>query len=291
MFYGDPFGQQYQNQAAAEKKRADELQAALDKARSQPGRPDYQGYTNPDGTLKDAYKLGQHSVEGDFNIDGSGYVIPKFDEVTMDPTALNQIKEQAFNQGPSAWAQLMNLQQGRGQQDAYDAVASQGAGARTQAQGDLSRLGGLSSGAMERLGRSTAKNNAFNQNAVLRQGMGDRTNIGLADQSQKTQLLQSIPGLQQNVANLKMQNNAFDTDINKYNTNAQIDLSKYNTGNKLDLAKYNNTMAAQTDQFNVGNQLKDQEGKNAFSQGVYSDQMKAWAANQQAQATVDAGKH
>jgi hypothetical protein len=274
-----------------------------------PIRPDYLGYTNPDGTLKDPFKLGPHSVGGNFSvdpnsfgIDAKGYVIPKFDEVTMDPAALNQIKEQAFNQGPSAWAQMLNLQQGRSQQDAYDMVANQGAGANAQAMGDLSRLGGLSSGAMERLATNTQKNNAFNQNAVLRQGMTDRGNIGLADQAQKTQLLQAIPGYERSVADLKLQNNAAATDVNKFNTLNQIDLSKYNTTNTVDLnkynqtmaadlAKYNNTVAAQTDQFNIGNQLKDIEGKNAFGQGVYSDQMKAWAAQQQANATQYQADH
>lgn len=252
----------------------------------QPGRPGYEGYTNPDGTLKDPFKLGPHQVSGDFSIDASGYVIPKFDDVTMDPQALNQIKEQAFNQGPSAWAQMLNMQQGRNQQDAYDTVANQGAGQNAQAQASLSRLGGLSSGAMERLATSTQKNNAFGQNAVLRQGMGDRSNIGIADQANKSSMLMAIPGFQQNEANLKLQNNAAMTDINKFNTLNQIDLSKYNKSTAADLAKYNNTVAAQSDQFNVQNQIKDIEGKNAFGQGVYSDQMKAWAAQQQADATT-----
>lgn len=303
---------QAEAQAAAEAAAAAKNKQLADQGLSPDGspiRPDYLGYTNPDGTLKDPFKLAQHAVSGSFSVDPnaygintSGYTIPKFDEVSMDPTALNQIKEQAFNQGPSAWAQMLNLQQGRSQQDAYDTVANQGAGANAQAQGDLSRLGGLSSGAMERLATNTQKNNAFNQNAVLRQGMTDRGNIGLADQAQKTQLLQSIPGYEQNVANLKLQNNAAATDVNKFNTLNQIDLSKYNTANKIDLnkynqnmaadlAKYNNTVAAQTDQFNIGNQLQDTQGKNAFGQGVYSDQMKAWAANKQADATANSGKH
>lgn len=249
------------------------LQTALEMDRirtaSQPGRPGYQGYTNPYGTLLDQFKLGNHSV------DASGFAIPKFDEVMMDPSALNQIKEQAFNQGPSAWAQLANLSQARSQQDAYDSVANQGAGSRAQAMADMSRLGGLSGGAMERMATTGAKNDAFGRNAVLRQGMADKSNIGLADQAQKAQLLQALPGFELSKANLKLQNNAAATDVNKFNTTNQIDLSKYN-----------NTMAAQTDQFNISNQLKDREGKNAFDQGVYSDQMKAWAAQQQANATA-----
>ncbi len=268
---------------------AENLKKGLD-ASGRPIRPEYSGYTNPDGTLKSQYVLGKHTVDGDYGLDANGYGISAFDEVKTDPTALNRIKEQAFNDGPSAWAQMLNMQQGRSQQDAYDTVANQGAGANAQAQAQLSRLGGLSGGAMERLATNTQKNNAFNQNAVLRQGMTDRGNIGIADQKQKSEYLKSIPGLELGVANLKMQNNAAATDVNKFNSLNQIDLSKYNKNMASDLAKYNNTVAAQTDQYNIGNQLKEVEGKNAFGQGVYSDQMKAWAAEQQANATANAAK-
>lgn len=282
----------YMQQAAEKQKELDEANKKLQQLQSQPTRPGYTGYTNPDGSLKDNFKVGQHSVDGSgFKLDPNGYKINTFDDVTMDPTALNQIKEQAYNTGPSAWAQLLNNQQGIGQQTSLDTASRNASGANATALANLSRLGGLQGGAAERLATNSAKDTAFNQNAILRQGMTDRSNIGLADAAQKADLLKSIPGFQQNEANLKLQNQAAQTDVNKFNTGTQLDLGKYNTNLQEDLAKYNNTMAAQTDQFNVGNSIKDSQGLNAYNQGTYSDQMKAWAANQQANATVEAGKH
>lgn len=258
----------------------------------QPQSPGYHGFTDANGNLLPGFGMGLHQVNGGgFNIDPSQFQISKFDDVNMDPTALNQIKEQAYNSGPSAWAQLLNNQQGIGQQNSLDTASRNAAGANAQALANLSRLGGLQGGAAERLATNSAKDTAFNQNAILRQGMTDKNSIALADASQKADLLKSIPGFQQSEANLKLQNQSAQTDVNKFNTGNQIDLNKYNSTMAEDLAKYNNTVAAQTDQFNIGNSIKDSQGQNAFNQGTYSDQMKAWAADQQAKATVDAGKH
>ncbi len=223
---------------------------------AKPNSPEYLGSTDANGQLQDKYKLGTYKVNS-------------FDQVNADPTGLNKIKEQAYNQGPSAWAQLMNQQQSTNQGTAMDASAKQNSGANAMAMSGLASRGGLSGGSAERLAMNSQKNNAFNQNSILRQGLTDKQNIGLQDQTQKASLLKSIPGMDMDVANLKMQNNAFQNNINQYNT----------------------SMQEKSDQYNSTAAMTDQQNKNSFNQNTYDQQMKDYAAGKQSDADKYAADH
>jgi hypothetical protein len=221
-----------------------------------PTRPDFNNWIDSNGHLQSMYSLGPTQA------------LPSYDQVTMDPTALNQIKEQAFNKDASAWAQLQNNQQRMDEQNKIDQLTKQTSSANAQGLAQLMSSGGAGSGSRERLAASNAKNAMFNRNALTRGGMSDRLNIGLADQGQKADLLKAIPGFEGQVADLKLKNNAFDADNQKFNIQMNTD----------------------RDKFNLTNALKGLEAQNNYNSNVYSEQMKAWAANKQADATANSGK-
>jgi hypothetical protein len=58
--------------------------------------------------------------------------------------------------------------------------------------------------------------------------------------------------------------------------------------NRLNLGAQGEQMKTDTEKYNLENMLKAMDATNAFNQNTYTDQMKAWAANKQAQATLDA---
>lgn len=58
--------------------------------------------------------------------------------------------------------------------------------------------------------------------------------------------------------------------------------------NRLNLGAQGEQMKQDTEKYNLENMLKAMDATNAFNQNTYTDQMKAWAANKQAQATLDA---
>ena len=107
---------------------------------------------------------------------------------------------------------------------------------------------------------------------IRRAGATDRLNLGIADDQTKMQLLSQIPGLDLGFANQR-------TDISKFNSSATLDADKFNTAQKNDLNK-----------FNVGNTLEAMSKDNANKMGIYGEQMKGWAAGQQAVATAKSGK-
>lgn len=103
--------------------------------------------------------------------------------------ALQKLKEQAFAEGDSPWAKLQLESQGLEESRARDQAARSQAQGLAQAQANLMRQGGLSSGARERMAQTGARDLMFAQQGVAGQGMADRLGIQQQDLGRKTDLL------------------------------------------------------------------------------------------------------
>lgn len=226
-------------------------------ARATPADAQFMGAVDSGGNLLDKYKLADSEK------------LKHYDEVKADSRGLDAIRERALNRGPSDWEQMMNTRQGMDQQNQLDKGARVASTQAAQGINSMMARGGAGGGSMERMAAGAAKDAMFNRNAVNRQGMSDRLGIGLAGQQEKSDLLKTLPGFDNQVAGLKMQNNQFENSQNQFNIQNQNDQNR----------------------FNITNALKGAEMQNTQNQNQYNQKMQAMAANKQADATErSAGK-
>lgn len=168
-----------------------------------------------------------------------------------DHSGYDQFKQEATRKGPSSWATLAK------QDQAFQAGANREKGATeanaqtAQAEDNLAARGGLSSGARERADTDGAKNYLSMAQDAARSETGNDLQIGMNDEQNRIQQLSQLPGMEQSQA--QMWEGAKQQDI--ANTTGQTD--------KI----------------------------NQYNQNVYSQQMQAWAAGMQADATRDSVKH
>lgn len=106
--------------------------------------------------------------------------------------ALQKLKAQAFAEGASPWAQMQMQKQALEQSQAKDQAAQAQAQGIAQAQANLMRQGGLSSGARTRMAMMGAKDLARSQQDVARQGIQQRLGIEEQDINRKTDLLKKF---------------------------------------------------------------------------------------------------
>lgn len=171
----------------------------------------------------------------------------------LDETGLKTLRERATGTGPSAWANMMAGKQSVEQAEAADTAARTAASQTASARSMLARSGGLRGGAAERLAGKGAESELMARQSVFRQGMLDRANIGVEDERQRLQLLQSLPGQELSAAQYKT---AMDTQ--------------------------NMEALNQAGQFNVGNRIGDLSNKNQFRQNIFGTQMAGYGAQQTA---------
>lgn len=217
---------------------------------------------NPDGTLKPQFQSSWSSI--------MPQIQSQLDGVNVDKSGINQIRSLATS-APGTASPWLNYQK--------DALANQVAGLRDQnaattssqsAQGmsDLARMGGLSSGARERVAKQGMMNqNAGNQNLTRAQVEGE-TNLGIQDENMKREMLMQLPGLE---------NQALQPDFQKSNTMIN-QLSK------------EQGLGADTNRYNIQNALTELGSKRGFDLGQYQEQMKAWAADKTANSMQPSGK-
>lgn len=167
-----------------------------------------------------------------------------------DPSGFNAYKEQAMRKGPSAWATLATQDQALQAKKMRDQGASQANAQTAQAEDDLSARGGLSSGARERATIEGSKNYLS-----MAQSAGQTENlndmqIGMNDEQNRIQQLSALPGMEQQQAGM------------------------------FESAKNND----------IQNAIQENNRVNQYNQTLYGQQMDAWAANRQAEATQNSGK-
>jgi hypothetical protein len=177
--------------------------------------------------------------------------------INLNTQGLDQFRQEALRKGPSVWANLANEQQYAQEGAQKDrAVAQSRAGVRT-AEADLASKGGLSSGARERIARSGGRDLLAVGQDTARQGNLNRLQIGVNDEQNRISELGMLPGMETSAFNSAMQKEG-----------------AWDSARKQDIA----------------NSIEENNRRNQYNQNVYGQQMSAWAANRQAQATENAGK-
>lgn len=158
----------------------------------------------------------------------------------------NQFQNEAMRSGPSAWAQQAGSQQDLLAKRAMNQGALASRGAAAQAASQLAMRGGVTAGARERLAKQ-GQRDYMNMAQDIRGGDAmNRMQIGMNDETNRVGQLGQLTGLENQRASL----------------------------------------LGQARQMDVGNQMTNQQGKNAFNMDQYSEQMKAWGANQTANAQL-----
>lgn len=188
----------------------------------------------------------------------SGQVQNELSGINVDPTALNDYAAQAERTGPSAWAGMATAQNqlNTTQQQNQDARSAAGSAADQNAQ--LAQSGGLSSGARQITARDAGRNYLGMSQNTAAQGEQNQMQIGINDEQNRIQQLGALPGMENQAAQVPLQETQMQTAANQYD---------------------------------IGNQVAEAGRQNDYNLGTYNTQMQAWGANQQANAIANSGKN
>jgi hypothetical protein len=181
----------------------------------------------------------------------------RLDAIKLNTQGLDAFRDQALRKGPSPWALLATKKEYANETDARERAKREALGATAGARTDLAMHGGLSSGARERVARSGMRDLLSMSQDVGRQGDVNRLGIDVQDETNRVNQLSMLPGMEQGV---------FNTDMAKE--------SAYEQSQNND----------------INRQIGENQAKNAYNTNQYNQQMAAWAAQKQANATENAGK-
>lgn len=177
--------------------------------------------------------------------------------IQMNQAGLQKYRGEALREGPSRWAGLAGQQQALEERLAMDRIAQESAGQTATARANLAMRGGLTSGARERIARGGSRDFLNMSQNLKAEGMRNRAQIGISDEMNRISQLGALPG---------MEAQALRPELEK----TQL----WGQGRRLDL----------------GNAIRENEMRNRFNADVYGQQMQAWAAGRQAEATENSGK-
>jgi len=179
----------------------------------------------------------------------TGLLLDQYQLDAIDPSTLEglqAIRGRAFAKpGESEWAKLMLEQAGRQVMEQKDAAARQGLSGMQQGLMELASRGGLSSGARERMARSGARDLMAARQGVESAGIQNRFNIFGQDEQRRTDMLGKFAQAEGALAE-----------------NAQ-----------------------KASEFNIRAALEEKQARERMEMDRYSEGMKAWAAEREAQAT------
>lgn len=230
------------------------------KAEIMPTRPNY-GAISKNGVLGDQYKLGlSDQLTPDVQNSLSG--------INLNTQGLEALRGEALRTGPSAWANLMTQNQGVDEAKLRDQNMAKSASQSGSAWNQLAMRGGVGGGARERLATSAAGTANMAGQDIARAGSQQRLGIGTQDETNRLGILSQLPGMEVNSLNPAFQKATMMGQAKQFDIN-------------------NNTA---TNKFNLGNVISDVQGKNSFDLNKYTEQMKTWAANRQADAQENSGK-
>lgn len=234
-------------------------------------RPEYESARNSsNGLMADPYLLR--------GVTPVGYNSVNFDPAKLNTQGLDAVRGRALGTGRTPWASLMLSQQDLEAKMARDRGDQEGASALAQSQSQLAQRGGLSGAAAERLAGNSMKDTAMRRQMDRQADMQKRLGIGLEDERQRTGLLQNLPGMDIAAGQFDMAGRQAKADVDFRNSENTTKTAFQNQANKL-----------QVDQYNINNALKDMTAQNYGQLQGYDAQMKAWAANKQADATAASG--
>lgn len=176
--------------------------------------------------------------------------------ITPDMRGIEALRERALSTGPSTWQNLALQRQALEEQGLKDSSQQQGASAAAQARSSLASHYGLSPAAQERLAVQNQRNQMQSLQNVGFQGAKARSDLALQDEQMRTQMLQALPGQENALAQVALQNRAGDIGIKEWN---------------------------------IQNALAEKRAKDQSDMNTYHEQMSAWAAQKQAEAMRNAG--
>lgn len=184
------------------------------------------------------------------------YQLKYGEDINPNTQGIEAIRSRALGTGPSAWQTAALGRQGLEEQGLKNAAQQQGASAEAQGRSALASKYGLSPAAQERLAKSSMRDQMSSLQGVGAQGAKARADLALQDEQMKNQFLQGLPGQENALAQTQMQNRQ----------------------NRLG-----------TEQYNLGNTVSQFNALNAADINKYNEQMKAYAAQQQANAMHNSG--
>lgn len=241
-------------------------------------RPDFISNLDPTtGNMKDQYQVKAGQIDPlKSNI---GELDQRMSGIQLNKQGLEAIRGRALQQGPSAWANMAEAKQRQEEGQQRSQGAAQGATAQAQARSQLAMRGGLSGGARQRLAMQGARDTASAGQQIGAQGQSARASIGLQDEQTKNQMLSQLPGMELQALQPEMQK-----------ASAWQQMATGEQGQDFQRQQFNKNADMSSQQFNVGNALKEQQGQNAANMQLYSEQMKDLSGERQARATEKAGK-
>lgn len=230
---------------------------------SRPEMAAFRSLLNEGGGLGDQYKVAPGSVTAG-QLDTQKF--------NLDQDVMNAMKGRALSTGESPWMKMQMEKQGLMKQDSLDEAMRQNAGAQAAAQSQLAMRGGLGGGARERIATSGMSDLNATRQGIARQGLHNATNLGIADDQQKVEMMKFLP-------QMELQQKAFGAD-----------LEKFNIGNKLDSDKFNVSANFDADKFNMGNTFGQFDKENQFNAFKYGEDMRGWSAEKTGKAIENSGK-
>ncbi len=240
-------------------------------------RPEFPGYGSSAGNLPEELQL-----ENRGNVNLPSYLSEldgRLSGIDLDPRALNQLRDEGLRSGPSAWGNLMKYRQGVEESEAIDKAARSTASSAANARSAIAARGGLSSGGAERVARDAMRLGANSSQTARREGMLDRANIDIQDETNRQGILKSLPG---------MELAALEPEFKKTSMWANAADTEQQRG--VELGLQNRDYAMNIDKYNIGNSINDRDKQREYDLGKYKEDMASWAAERQAQATANADK-
>lgn len=177
-------------------------------------------------------------------------------DIQLDKSGIQGIQDRAnAAPGTSAWGNLMRQQNSANQATSRSNTSQQADSGLAQAQSSLAQQRGLSSGASERLATNAMRDKMSQNQNIANQGNQQNLQIGTQEATNQMNAQNMLPGLQMGAANFEQGQRAFDQGTNQYN---------------------------------IGNALKENQNQNAQNLSAYQAQLGQWAAANQSNAMSQA---
>lgn len=174
----------------------------------------------------------------------------------LDPSTwagYSKYQQEALRSGPSAWATLQNQQQDLTTLGNKESAARQAQSGMNAGISNLASRGGVSNSARGLATRNASRDMLMARQQAARAGDVNKLNIATTDEGNRVGQL----------ANL---------------TNMENTIGQFNT-----------TLQGKQKEYNINNMLRENEGKRAYNDLTYTEQMKKWSAAKQADATANSG--
>lgn len=176
---------------------------------------------------------------------------PRYEDyLNKNSQGYDAFKKMALRKGPSNWANLATTQQDMLAADQKGKLIQDAGANRASAESALSMQGGLTSGARERAVEGAANNLTGNEQGIARQAGQNKLQISMNDAQNQISQLGSLPGMEESR-----------------------------------VSNWANVVGK-----DQANQMGENKALNDYRQNLYNQQVGAWAANKQADATLNAGK-